>query len=294
MAVTATQIKQLRDATGAGMMDCKKALDASNGDMEEATKWLRENGIMKAQKKAGRVASEGATAVAVKGNRAVVYEVNCETDFAADTQNFKNLVSKVGEYLADMDATTVEEALASKTPDGTLKDTITNAVAVISENLTFRRMIVLNKTDAQSFSTYIHMGGKIATAIIAEGGTEEELHNLALHTTVSAPLYLDANSVDQEYLAKEREILRQETLNEGKPEKIVDRIVDGKIGKELKEICLMDQPYFINPEITVEQFCKQQGIKLVAFAKLVRGEGVEKKEENFAEEVAKAVEASKK
>lgn len=293
MAITAQQIKELRDKTGSGMMDCKKALVASNGDMEEAVKWLRENGIMKAQKKAGRVAAEGATAVAIDGDHAVVYEVNCETDFAAETPRFKALVEKIGHDLAKSQAATLDEALEIATEDGKMTDTITNATAVISEKIQLRRYVSLTKSASQVFGSYVHMGGKIATVVVCEGGSEESAHQAAVHATVSSPLYLDEKSVDADYLKTERDILRTETLNEGKPEKIVDRIVDGKIAKQLKEICLLDQPFFYDEEKSVAEWAKSQGMTILAFARLVRGEGVEKKEENFAQEVAAALAASK-
>lgn len=289
--INAQLVKELREMTGAGMMDCKKALVATNGDLEAAVIWLRENGIMKAQKKAERIAAEGVCAFVVEGNRAVIYEVNSETDFVARNEKFLNLVNNIGQAIVQSSLTTAEGVLDVKLGNETVNEMLVNGTATIGEKLSLRRVTIVEKNDNQIFGTYSHMNGKIAVLSVVEGNNEEVAKDVCMHVAAMNPKYLDRNSVDAEFLQKETEILRHETLNEGKPEKIVDKIVEGKVQKLLKSICLVDQEFVKNPDVTVEQYAKQNNSKIISFIRLEVGEGIEKKVDDFAAEVMAAVNA---
>jgi elongation factor Ts len=289
--INAQLVKELREMTGAGMMDCKKALVATNGDLEAAVVWLRENGIMKAQKKAERIAAEGVCAFVVEGNRAVIYEVNSETDFVARNEKFLNLVNNIGQAIVQSSLTTAEGVLDVKLGNETVNEMLVNGTATIGEKLSLRRVTIVEKNDNQIFGTYSHMNGKIAVLSVVEGNNEEVAKDVCMHVAAMNPKYLDRNSVDAEFLQKETEILRHETLNEGKPEKIVDKIVEGKVQKLLKSICLVDQEFVKNPDVTVEQYAKQNNSKIISFIRLEVGEGIEKKVDDFAAEVMAAVNA---
>lgn len=289
--INAQLVKELREMTGAGMMDCKKALVATNGDLEAAVVWLRENGIMKAQKKAERIAAEGVCAFVVEGNRAVIYEVNSETDFVARNEKFLNLVNNIGQAIVQSSLTTAEGVLDVKLGNEAVNEMLVNGTATIGEKLSLRRVTIVEKNDNQIFGTYSHMNGKIAVLSVVEGNNEEVAKDVCMHVAAMNPKYLDRNSVDAEFLQKETEILRHETLNEGKPEKIVDKIVEGKVQKLLKSICLVDQEFVKNPDVTVEQYAKQNNSKIISFIRLEVGEGIEKKVDDFAAEVMAAVNA---
>lgn len=286
--ISATLVKELREKTGAGMMDCKKALTETNGNIEEAITWLREKGIMKAQKKADRIAAEGLCAAVISGNKAVVYEVNSETDFVARNEKFQALVGEIGNDILASGAKNTEEALQAPSKLGTVNDLIINATATIGEKITLRRVTLIEKTDSQVFGHYSHGGGRIVVVSVLEGGNEAVAKDVCMHVAAMNPLYLDRTSVDQEFLEKEKEILRQETLNEGKPAQIVDRIVTGKLDKSLKNICLVDQEFVKNPEMTVGQYVKSNNSQIVKFIRLEVGEGIEKRVDNFAAEVMAA------
>jgi elongation factor Ts len=270
------------------MMDCKKALVETNGNIEEAVTWLREKGIMKAQKKADRIAAEGMCAFVISGNKAVVYEVNAETDFVARNETFQAFVEEVGQAIIESDARNTEEALNAPSKMGTINDLVVNATATIGEKISLRRVNVLEKTDNQVFGAYSHMNGKIVALNILEGDDFSVAKDVCMHVAAMKPKYLDRNSVDQDYLEKEKEILTQETLNEGKPEKIVDRIVSGKIDKLLKTICLVDQEFVKNPEQTVGKFVESHNSKIITYVRLEVGEGIEKRVDDFAAEVRAA------
>lgn len=287
--INAQQVKELRDRTGAGMMDCKKALVATNGDMEEAVKWLRENGIAKAEKKAGRVAAEGVCAYAVEGNKAVVYEVNSETDFVAKNEIFKELVKKIGEAILHSNATTDEEALAVVTPEGTVNELLVGAIARIGEKMTLRRVTVINKTDDQVFGYYTHLQGKIVVVTVLNGGTFEVAKDVCMHVAAMSPRFVDKNAVDPKVIENEKEILTQETINEGKPAAMVEKIVAGRIQKFLKEICLVDQPFVKNQEMTVGQYVANNNATVASYVRLEVGEGIEKKQDDFVAEVMSAL-----
>ena len=285
MAVNAKQVKELREKTGAGMLDCKKALEETGGDIDKAIDYLREKGIAKAAKKGSRVAAEGLTSVVSDGNNAILFELNSETDFVAKNQEFLNLIDQVGRELIQSDAKDLEAALAISVEDGTMADLIVKATSRIGEKLDLRRYQRVSKDDAQVFGSYIHMGGKIASLVVLEGGDESVARDIAMHVAANNPNYLDESQVSEDVIAHERSVLRAEALNEGKPEAIVDKMVEGRLNKMLKDICLVHQPFVKNPDETVAGHVKAAGASIVSFVRLEVGEGIEKKSEDFASEV---------
>ena len=289
--VTAQMVKELREKTGAGMLDCKKALEANDGDIKAAIDWLREKGISKAEKKADRVAAEGLCNVVVDGNKAVLYEVNSETDFVAKNEQFLTLLNKLGEVLVTSNATNDEEALNVVCGDTDVKGMLTNATATIGEKITLRRVTVVNKTDSQVFGAYKHQGGRIASLSVVEGGNDVVAKDIAMHVAANNPQYLNQEAISPEVVEHERQVLRAEALNEGKPEAIVDKMVIGRLNKYLKEICLVNQPFVKDPDQTVEQYVKANKGVVVNYVRLEVGEGLEKKVDNFVEEVMAQVKA---
>lgn len=287
--ISASLVKELREKTGAGMMDCKKALVETNGNIEEAIKWLREKGISKAEKKSTRIAAEGVCAYAVDGNKATLYEVNSETDFVAKNPTFIELVSKIGKAILSGDVHCTDCALEAEYEGVKVKDLIVNATATIGEKITLRRVNVFEKTDSQVFGTYSHMGGKIAVVTILEGGNFDVAKDVCMHIAAMSPRYLDRNSVDQTVIENEKEILTKEALNEGKPANIVEKMVIGRIQKFLKEICLVDQPFVKDPDLTVAQYVKNNKAQIVSYTRLEVGEGIEKRQDDFVAEVMAAV-----
>jgi elongation factor Ts len=286
--ITASQVKELRERTSAGMMDCKKALVNTNGDIEQAIIWLRENGITKAAKKAGRIAAEGICKVVNNDKKAVIFELNSETDFVAKNDKFQVYAAQIGDAILNSEALNTEEALEIKVDDKTLADLVIEATATIGEKISLRRVNVFTKEEEQEFSSYIHMGGKIAVLTVYSG-SEDVAHDICMHIAAMSPTYLDESEVDAAHIAQERIILVEETRNEGKPEKIIDKIVDGKIKKLLKGICLLDQPFVKNQDQTVGEFLKANNTKIAKFIRLEVGEGIEKKQDDFAAEVMAAV-----
>lgn len=293
--ISAQQVKELREATGAGMMDCKKALVECNGDMEKAIVWLRERGIAKAAKKEGRVAAEGVCTYAIDGNLAAVYELNSETDFVAKNPLFKELCEKVGLAILASKATTDEEAMNAELNGEKVSEMLVNATATIGEKITLRRVSLFEKTDAQVFGAYSHMQGKIVAFAILNGDKEEVAKDVCMHIAAMSPKYLSRDLVDQAYLASETDIIRQEALNENKqaakpkPEAIIEKMVEGRVNKMLKEICLVDQPFVKNPDETVGQYVKNHGCEIVLYVRLGVGEGIEKRKDDFVAEVMAAV-----
>lgn len=279
-------VKELRERTGAGMMDCKKALEATSEDMDKAIDWLRENGIAKAAKKGDRVASEGLTKIYEEGNKAILLELNSETDFVAKNEQFLELLDKLAENILKSDAKTVEEASAITIDGETINDIIINATATIGEKISLRRFEILTKNDDEQFVTYSHMGGRIGVVVVVKGDNEETSRQVAMHIAASNPQYLDETQIDPEVLKHEEEILRKEALNEGKPENIVDNMVKGRMQKFKKEICLLDQPFVIDPDLTVQKALESNGLVITSFARYEVGEGIEKEEVDFAAEVA--------
>ena len=287
--ITASMVKELRELTGAGMLDCKKALEEANGNIEEASTWLREKGIAKAAKKESRIAAEGLVSILTNGNKAVIVEVNSETDFVAKNDEFKDLINTILNLLIESNVSSVEEALALTTSDGTLSDTITNKIAKIGEKISFRRFELVTKSDNEVFGTYIHMGGKIGVLVVLEGSNEEVAKDVAMHAAAMRPKYLDIESVLTEDLDKEREIQKQVAINEGKPDNIAEKMVEGRIKKYYKEVCLTEQPFVKNDDMSVSEFVKSNGGKIISMVRYEVGEGMQKREENFAEEVAKQI-----
>ena len=283
---TAQDVKSLREKTGAGMMDCKKALQETNGDMEEAITWLREKGISKAAKKASRIAAEGLTKAVEKGNKAAIIEVNSETDFVAKNETFISFVEALANTLVESDVTTLEEANELKIDNETVADTIINLTAKIGEKISFRRFEIVKKTDSQVFGIYSHMGGKITTLVVLEGANKDVARDVAMHAAAMRPTYLNKDEVPSDVLEKEKSIMKEQLLNEGKPEDRIEQILVGKVNKFYEEVCLENQ-IFIKAENkeTVGKFVEQNGGKLIKMVRYEVGEGMEKRNENFAEEV---------
>ena len=289
--VTASLVKELREKTGAGMLDCKKALEATNADIEAAIDWLREKGISKAAKKADRIAAEGIAAVLIDGNTAAIVEVNSETDFVAKNEEFKSLVQTILKAIIHSNATTVEELLEEKTEDGsTVNELIISKTATIGEKLSLRRFTKLTKNDNESFGEYIHMGGKIAVLTLVENTTSEVAKEISMHAAAMRPLYTKSSEVPTEVLDKEKEIMREQLMNEGKPADKIDNILIGKVKKYYEEVCLENQ-IFVKAENkeTVGEYASKNGGSIVTMIRYEVVEGIEKKEENFAEEVAKQI-----
>ena len=278
-------IKELRDLSGAGLMDCKKALEASNNDIDEAIDYLRKKGISKAAKKADRVAAEGLSTVVIDGNNASIVEVNCETDFVAKNEKFVNLVNKIADLIVKNDVKTMEEAMSLSTEEGTLNDTIVNFTATIGEKISFRRFARLSKTDSQNFGSYIHMGGRIAVLTLLEGADEETAKDVSMHAAAMRPSYVKREDVPAEEVERETSVLKEQAMNEGKPAEIAEKMVNGRINKFYKEICLEEQDFVKDSDMTVDAFVKSKNGSIVNMVRFEVGEGIEKKEENFAEEV---------
>ena len=285
--ITASMVKELRELTGAGMLDCKKALEEANGNLEKASEWLREKGISKAAKKAGRIAAEGLVNILIEGNKALVIEVNSETDFVAKNDEFKDLINTISNLLINSNVKTVEEALQLSTADGTLENTITNKIAKIGEKISFRRFELVEKTDAETFGAYTHMNSKIAVLVVVEGASEEVAKDVAMHAAAMRPKYFNIDSVPAEDVEHEREIQKQIAINEGKPADIAEKMVEGRIKKFYKEVCLTEQPFVKNDDMSVAEFVKSNGGVVKSMVRYEVGEGMQKREENFADEVAK-------
>ena len=286
--ITASQVKELREKTGAGMLDCKKALEANNGDINASIDWLREKGISKAAKKADRIAAEGIAAILTKGNKAVIVEVNAETDFVAKNEKFTDMVNIILETIINSDVTTLEDALKLETDEGTIEELIVARTATIGEKLSFRRVAVVTKKDGESFGDYIHMGGRIAVLTVVDNASQEVAKDVAMHAAAMKPLYVKSTDVPTDVLDKEKEIMREQLLNEGKPADRIDNILVGKVRKYYEEVCLENQ-IFVKAENkeTVADFVKNNGGTITTMIRFEVGEGMQKREENFADEVAK-------
>ncbi len=285
MAISAKLVKELRDKTGAGMMDCKKALTATEGDLEKAVDWLREKGIAKAEKKSGRIAAEGLCNAVEKGNEAILFELNSETDFVAKNKQFLDLLDDLANALIDSDATNEVEAVAVEIDGQTIADILVSATAKIGEKFSLRRFSRVSKSDDESFGVYKHMGGKIVALTVVKGVDDEVARDVAMHVAAINPKYLNQDQISDEVIAHEKEVLTNEALNEGKPANIVEKMVMGRLNKYLKEICLVNQPFVKNPDLTVEKYVKQHNGEIRSFLRLEVGEGIEKRVEDFASEV---------
>lgn len=283
--ISAAQVKELRDKTGVGMMDAKKALVETEGDMEKAVDVLREKGVAKAEKKSGRVAAEGIAAVAIKDNKAAIVEINCETDSVASTDKFKNLVTEVADKIAEEEPASVDDALALKTANGTVKDDVIETTQVTGEKISLRRFQVVEKGADQSFGSYIHNGGQIAALVVLDGADSATAKDVAMHVAAINPEYVNREQVPADRLAHEKDVLVKEALNEGKPEKIVEKMVEGRLNKWLSEISLDDQEFVKDSDQTVAHFVESKGGKVSSFIRFEVGEGIERKADNFIDEV---------
>lgn len=289
--ITANMVKELREATGAGMLDCKKALTETNGNMEEAITWLREKGISKAAKKQTRIAAEGLAKAKVEGNKAVIIEVNSETDFVAKNPEFTGLVDLIATAILSSNAKTVEEVMKLEVEGNTIENIIIDKTATIGEKLSFRRFELVEKEDNQVFGTYSHMGGKIVTLAVLEGTDEEVAKDVAMQIAAMRPLYLDKDSVPTERVEKEREILTEQAENEGLDANKLPMIVNGRLNKFYEEVCLLDQGFVKENKMKVSKYVESKNMKVLSFVRYEVGEGMEKREENFADEVAKQMNA---
>lgn len=291
MAISAKMVKDLRDKTGAGLMDCKKALVENNGDFDLAIDWLREKGISKAEKKASRVAAEGVIEVQTENNAAVIFELNCETDFVAKNEKFSALVHKLGKALIEAKPETEEAALNTEVDGKAIKDLLLSETATIGEKITLRRYELVNKTDDQVFGSYVHFGGSIGAVVVLEDGNEDMARNIAMHVAASNPQYISRDEISEDFIKHETEVLTAQALNENaesdkpKPQNIIEKMVIGRLNKNFKDICLLSQAYVKNPDETIKSYLKTAGASVALFKRLAVGEGIEKKEENFAEEV---------
>lgn len=283
--ISASMVKELREASGAGMMDCKKALEETNGDMEKAIDYLREKGISKAEKKADRIAAEGLSNIYIKDNKAVIVEVNCETDFVAKNNEFKELVDKIGNALLDNDVKSMEEALNVKLEDKTINDLIVNETATIGEKLSFRRFDIVVKNDTEVFGSYLHMGGKISSLVVLNGTNTDIAKDVAMQSAAMRPSYVFIKDVPEDVVAHEKEVLTEQAINEGKPEEIAKKMVEGRLNKFYKEICLNEQPFIKDSDVTIKDYLKKNDMELISMIRYEVGEGMEKRNDNFADEV---------
>ena len=289
--ITAQLVKELREKTGAGMMDCKKALVQTEGDLEAAIDFLREKGLSSAAKKADRIAAEGTTYILEQGNEAIILEVNAETDFVAKNDKFQVLVASLAEQLLAAKPASVEAALELANAEGVkIVDQISSAIATIGEKITLRRFEIKTKTDADAFGSYLHMGGRIGVLVTLEGSTDAAAaKDVAMHIAAINPTYVSRDEVSAEEVERERKVLTEQALNEGKPENIVAKMVEGRLGKYFEDVCLLDQTFVKNSDQKVRDFVASTGGSVNGFVRYAVREGIEKREDNFAEEVMSQV-----
>ncbi len=284
-------IKQLRDRTGAGLMDCKKALIENGEDLEKAALWLREKGIAKQEKKASRTAAEGVAWVKTSGNKAAIIEINCETDFVANSDPFRELVKGVNDIVLAAEPKTKEEALACTDKDGkSIKDLFVDAGIKLGEKLDFRRFAIIEKSDDEIFGPYIHMNGKIATLVVLKGGDAEIANGIALNVCNDNPTYISDADIPSDVIARETEIEKEASLNDPsfakKPANIQEKIIEGRVKKNLGSSVLTEQVYILDQEKKVGDVLKASKATVSSFIRYAVGEGIEKKQEDFAAEVA--------
>ncbi len=290
MAVTAQLVKELRERTGAGMLDCKKALEATDGNIEKAITWLREKGITKAAKKSDRVAAEGLVGLVTKGKKTVVFEVNSETDFVGINKQFLALMATVGETLLKNDPKTVEEALQLSVNGESLETVIVHAIATIGEKITLRRFKTLHLQQDQSLGIYLHSNQRIVTVLVFTGQIDETIgKQLAMHVSAMRPQFISRNDISADFLASEKAILTTEAKNDsknaGKSDNILEKMVEGRLNKQLAEISFLDQTFVVNPDQKVSDVIKANNVSVVDMIRYEVGEGIEKEEVDFATEV---------
>ena len=288
--ITAQLVKELREKTGAGMMDCKKALVSTEGDIDAAIDFLREKGLAAAGKKADRIAAEGTTYILENGNEAILLEVNAETDFVAKNDKFQFLVSSLAEQLLAAKPESVEAALELEKDGVKISDQISTATATIGEKISLRRFEIKTKTDADAFGSYLHMGGRIGVLVVLEGSTDAAAaKDIAMHIAAINPTYISRDEVSADEVERERKVLTEQALNEGKPENIVAKMVEGRLGKYFEDVCLLDQAFVKNSDQKVRDFVNSLNAAVTSFTRYAVGEGIEKREDNFAEEVMNQV-----
>lgn len=285
----ASDVKELRDRTGAGMLDCKKALEATEGNMDKAIDWLREKGISKAAKKEGRIAAEGLCQIAVDGNKAVILEVNSETDFVAQNENFVNFVDYLANIILKNDFKSNEEVLEFNDVGETVKDKLVALISKIGENINFRRFEKIEKKDNEVFGSYKHMGGRIGALVVLSDTTEDVAKDVAMHVAAMNPTAVTRSEVPQDIVEHESHVIKEQVMQEGKPADIAEKMVTGRLNKFYKEVCLEEQPFIKENSVTVGNYVKENGGSIVSISRFEVGEGIEKKEENFAEEVQKQI-----
>ena len=285
MEITASMVKELRETSGAGMMDCKKALAECNGNMDEAMNYLREKGIAKSAKKESRIAAEGLANIFVDGNKAVILEVNSETDFVSKNEEFVNMIRIIGEALLKSDAKTIEEANEVETENGKVSDYIISMVAKIGEKLSLRRFEIVTKEENEEFGAYLHMGGKIASLVLAKNASSDIAKDVAMQAAAMKPMYLNIEEVPAEVVDNERKVQKELAMNEGKPAEIAEKMVEGRIKKFYKEICLVEQPFIKDGDVSVKEYVAKNGGEILKMVRYEVGEGMEKRNDNFAEEV---------
>ncbi len=283
--VTASDVKKLREMTGAGMMDCKNALDATNGDIDSAVDYLREKGIAKAGKKESRIAAEGLANIYANEEKAVILEVNSETDFVSKNEEFKSMLDTIGNTILNSDATSMDEALELACDGGTIKDLIVAKTAKIGEKLSFRRFTVVKKNSDEVFGSYLHMGGKIAVLTVLKGTNAEVAKDVAMQSAAMRPKYVFEADVPEEEVNREKEVLKEQAINEGKNPEIAEKMVIGRLKKFFGEICLANQAFVKDGDITVADYVKNNGGSIVSMIRYEVGEGMEKRNEDFAAEV---------
>lgn len=289
----ASDVKELRDKTGAGMLDCKKALEATNGNMNEAIDWLREKGISKAEKKASRVAAEGLCKIVTDGNKAVILEVNSETDFVAKNEEFTNFVDYLANTILANNLKTHEEVLSFDDNGETIEAKLVALTAKIGEKLSFRRHELIEKNDNEVFGSYLHMGGKIGALVVLADTSLEVAKDVAMHVAAMAPVCATRSDVPADMVDHESKVIKEQVMNEGKPADIAEKMVTGRLNKFYKEICLEEQEFIKDSSVNVGTFAKNNGGSIVSMIRYAVGEGIEKKEENFADEVMSQINNTK-
>lgn len=285
MEITAAMVKELREKTGAGMMDCKKALNECNGDITASIDWLREKGIAKSAKKESRIAAEDLANIYIKGNKAVILEVNSETDFVSKNEEFTSMIDTIGYAILNSNAKNLDEALKINTAEGTIEDLIIAKTAKSGEKLSLRRIEVVEKNDDEVFGSYLHMGGKIAVLTVLKGANESVAKDVAMQSAAMRPSYVFKEDVSEEVLENERKVQKELAISEGKPADIAEKMVEGRIKKFYKEICLAEQPFIKDGDISVKDYVAQNNGEIKKMIRYEVGEGMEKRNENFAEEV---------
>ena len=291
--ITASLVRELRDATGAGMMDCKKALEASNGDINAATDWLREKGISKAEKKQSRIAAEGLANIYIKDNKCVILEINSETDFVSKNDEFKGMLDTIGNAILNSDAKNMDEALALELDGSTISDYIVAKTAKIGEKLSFRRFEVIEKNADEVFGSYLHMGGKIAVASVVKGNDETVAKDIAMQAAAMKPKFIFESDITEEDIEKEKEVLKEQAMNEGKTPEIAEKMVVGRLKKFYEEQCLIDQGFIKDGDITVKTYLENNHSELIKVVRYEVGEGLEHRTCDFAEEVMQQVNNAK-